>query len=398
MPRLVQLFSARDHGPWDRVLDQIAACGFDGVEGFFGVFDLDDFPAMMAARGLTMPQAHVPLALLEGDFERAVTLAQSLGLVTLIAPWLPPEERPTTAAGWQDLGRRLHAIEAKLRALGLRFAWHNHDFELWPVEGTTGMDILLAEAPGMDWEADLGWVIRAGQSALDWLGRHGGRITSVHLKDISGQEAEAGWADLGHGLTDWAPIFAALAKLPRLSVHVAEHDMPADLGRFLSRWRVAHDALMTVRRGPYQALTHATILCADIARMRDFYTRILDLPEMFVLPLDPARDIHYLKITENQYLELFSWGQGAPKDGPGLHHICLEVTDIAASVAALRGRGLRMCLWAEDGSGLVATDHDAITTGLDGNRQSWTLDPEGNRIEFMQIAPDSLQRKALASV
>lgn len=132
--------------------------------------------------------------------------------------------------------------------------------------------------------------------------------------------------------------------------------------------------------------------------MRDFYTSILDLPEIFILPLDASRDIYYLKITENQYLELFSWGQGAAKEGPGLHHICVEVADIAASVAALRARGLKMCLWAEDGSGLVATDHDAITTGLDCNRQSWALDPEGNRIEFMQIAADSLQRKALAQL
>lgn len=243
MPKLVQLFSARNHGPWNRVLDQISARGFDGVEGYFDIFDQPEIPAMMATRGLTMPQAHAPLAMLEADFDGAVAVARRLGLVTLIAHWLPPEERPTTAAGWQSLGERLNAIEGKLRALGLRFAWHNHDFELFPVEGTTGMDILLASAPGMDWEADLGWVIRAGQSALVWLDRHGSRITSVHLKDISGGSDEGGWADLGHGLTDWVPIFAALRKLPRLSVHVAEHDMPADLDRFLLRWKVAHDAL-----------------------------------------------------------------------------------------------------------------------------------------------------------
>jgi sugar phosphate isomerase/epimerase len=254
MTTLVQLFSARDHQPWEHVLDRISTLGFEGVEGFFGVFqDPKGFSTTLKARGLTMPQAHIPLALLETEFDKAVSIAEDLGIFTLIGPWLPPEERPTSSAGWQELGQRLDVIEGKVRRLGRRFAWHNHDFELLPLaDGSCGMDILLETAPGMDWEADLGWVLRAGQAPADWLSKHAGRIVTVHLKDLQpdpDNAAEGGWADLGHGTNDWAPIFAQLKSLPRLSAYVAEHDMPSDLGRFLSRWKASFDRLASGSSG-----------------------------------------------------------------------------------------------------------------------------------------------------
>jgi lactoylglutathione lyase len=35
-------------------------------------------------------------------------------------------------------------------------------------------------------------------------------------------------------------------------------------------------------------------------------------------------------------------------------------------------------------------------TAIDGNRQAWIEDPDGNRIEFMQLSPDSMQMQAIA--
>lgn len=33
--------------------------------------------------------------------------------------------------------------------------------------------------------------------------------------------------------------------------------------------------------------------------------------------------------------------------------------------------------------------------GLDRNRQCWIEDPDGNRLEFMQMAADAMQREAI---
>ena len=36
-----------------------------------------------------------------------------------------------------------------------------------------------------------------------------------------------------------------------------------------------------------------------------------------------------------------------------------------------------------------------LKTAIDGNRQAWLEDPDGNRIELMEMAPDCLQYKAI---
>ena len=41
----------------------------------------------------------------------------------------------------------------------------------------------------------------------------------------------------------------------------------------------------------------------------------------------------------------------------------------------------------------VALDRETVV-GVDGNRQAWVKDPDGNAIELMQLSEDSPQRKA----
>jgi lactoylglutathione lyase len=36
-----------------------------------------------------------------------------------------------------------------------------------------------------------------------------------------------------------------------------------------------------------------------------------------------------------------------------------------------------------------------LKRGADGNRQAWIEDPDGNRIELMEMAPDGLQARAV---
>lgn len=248
MTTLVQLFSARTFTPWEPVLDKIKAVGFDGVEGFFGTYeDPAAFRAMLDARDLRMPQGHFGVDLLETDFSTAVAIARTLDVSLIVAPWLAPEDRPTTRAEWQALARRLNLLNTKVTGEGFAFAWHNHDFEFQRLDdGIFPMDILLDAVPDMGWEADLGWLIRAGIDPIDWLRSRGERIVSVHLKDVQPGHAtapEGGWADLGHGIHQWEGVFKALAQLPHLRATVAEHDEPSDIGRFLSRWMASFRTL-----------------------------------------------------------------------------------------------------------------------------------------------------------
>ncbi len=57
------------------------------------------------------------------------------------------------------------------------------------------------------------------------------------MKDIARKGEgldEDGWADVGHGVMDWARLMAALRQTRALTF-VMEHDNPNDLKRFATR-------------------------------------------------------------------------------------------------------------------------------------------------------------------
>ena len=134
---------------------------------------------------------------------------------------------------------RLAAAHGAMARRGLTFGWHNHDFEFHALPGgETPMKIILDEAPMIDWEADIAWIVRGGGDPLDWIAQYGPRITAAHFKDIApmGEKAdEDGWADPGTGIVDWRALHAALAAQTRCAVLVAEHDNPSDFNRFAAQ-------------------------------------------------------------------------------------------------------------------------------------------------------------------
>lgn len=128
---------------------------------------------------------------------------------------------------------------------------------------------------------------------------------------------------------------------------------------------------------------HAAFNCYQFEKTLDFYTSVLNFPEMFRLTSDKGDLwIVYLRITDGVFIELFPKTGEKPENDAHFSHLCLEVDDIHATVEAITARG--------------ATIDAQIKTGQDGNLQAWTRDPEGNRIELMQLSPDSKQVQAIA--
>lgn len=90
--------------------------------------------------------------------------------------------------------------------------------------------------------------------------------------------------------------------------------------------------------------------------------------------------IVYVYAGTGQFLELF---YGAKNEVPysdaniGLAHLCLAVTDIQAAYQKLTEAG--------------APIDSQLSLGIDGNWQCWTHDPDGNRIELMQMMDGPLQ-------
>jgi len=131
---------------------------------------------------------------------------------------------------------------------------------------------------------------------------------------------------------------------------------------------------------------HIALKVYDLDKSLAFYRDKLGFPEM--MRIDKPEGglwLVYLRVTDEQFIEIFP---GAENDrAPGwndnaITHVCLTVDDLDAAVERVTAAGIPLLIEKK--------------TAVDGNKQAWIEDPDGNRIEFMQINPESMQMKAIA--
>ncbi len=128
------------------------------------------------------------------------------------------------------------------------------------------------------------------------------------------------------------------------------------------------------------SIGHVAFRITNLEQSLDFYCGKLGFREAFRLDRagEPSPWIVYIQVVPGQFIEIFPGAQGvAPQPGAagGYNHFSLGVDDMDATLRQLRERGLEV--------------PGAATQGVDGNWQYWITDPDGNRIELMQIMPDS---------
>jgi sugar phosphate isomerase/epimerase len=234
-----QLYNARKFPPMSDFLVELSAIGYKQVEGFGGLYDdATGLASNLKRNGLTMPTGHFSLDQLK-DTSNALKIAETIGMKRLYCPFIAPDQRSEDASKWLELADALAALGEVFIKEGYGLGWHNHDFEFKPTSsGRTPMEIILENAPAIEWEYDIAWAIRADVDPIAWLDKYGDRITAVHVKDIApaGECAdEDGWADIGYGTFDWEDLTATVARKTRVEHFVAEHDNPSDPVRFAAR-------------------------------------------------------------------------------------------------------------------------------------------------------------------
>ncbi len=125
-----------------------------------------------------------------------------------------------------------------------------------------------------------------------------------------------------------------------------------------------------------KGIGHLAFCVKDIDVALDFYCNKLGLTRIFHLGSDEKPWLIYLKVGPMQYIELFPADEAQQFKGQSYSHLCLEVIDIKATVNEIRVKGIEV---------------GDISLGKDGNYQAWLADPDGNRIELMELMPDCLQ-------
>jgi len=210
----VQLYTVRAEMVEDaqRTLAAIAEIGYREVElaGLYGMS-----PRVMRSRlddvGLRAVSSHHGVDDVRGRWERTLEGAQELGQSLIVVPSIPGSER--SAEGLRRIADDFNRAGEAAEAAGLRFGYHNHNWEFVPfADGTVPMDLLLE---------------RTSYGCADpaaYLARTSGRVTSVHVKD---RTAGGDMVDVGDGVIDFSSLIA-LAELGGMRHAFVEHDRPVD--------------------------------------------------------------------------------------------------------------------------------------------------------------------------
>lgn len=225
----VQLYTVRDACRDDFLgtLRRVSELGYPAVEGFWSLFGAE--PAVVRRTldglGLAMPSAHVDLATLEQRLGPAADFWAELGCRTLVCPWVDEATRAGDGA-WDRFADRLDRIGEALQARGLRFAYHNHDFEL--AGGIDRLSLMLERASPdhLGLELDAFWVAHAGVDPAGFLQAHARRVLLVHLKD--GRHQPLAFTPLGEGEIDLAPVIAAATAAGVEALYVEQDESDGD--------------------------------------------------------------------------------------------------------------------------------------------------------------------------
>jgi sugar phosphate isomerase/epimerase len=206
----LQLYTVRDLMQKDvkYTLQQVAGVGYREVE-FAGLFDKNakTVAKWLGEDKLTSPSSHIPLDRLKNSLQGVVDECQTLGNGLIVCPWIDESMRKS-ADDWQKIAADLNKIGEQLSRMGLRFAYHNHDFEFKKLaSGEMGYDILLKECDPkfVKMEMDLYWITKGGQDPLAYFAKWPGRFPLVHVKDMAGSGEIT---NVGKGTIDWNRIFA----------------------------------------------------------------------------------------------------------------------------------------------------------------------------------------------
>ena len=185
----IQLYTVRKEMMEDAVgtLKNLAALGIKQIEcssskkgSYFGLKP-DEMKKICADLGMTIRSGHIQL---NDQWNQTMAEAELSGQEYLICSSMP--SRGQTIENYKKVSDRFNEAGADCKKRGIKFGYHNHDFEFEQQGGKTLYDVLLENTdPSLvNMELDLGWVVASGNDPLAYFKKYPKRFPLWHLKDM----------------------------------------------------------------------------------------------------------------------------------------------------------------------------------------------------------------------
>ena len=109
------------------------------------------------------------------------------------------------------LAEKLNKMGEQVKAAGLGFAYHNHDFEFTDHHGENGYDTILynTDASLVKLQMDMYWVVHSSKkSPAQLIAQHPGRYVMWHIKDMD--KITRDYTEMGNGSIDYVDILSTI--------------------------------------------------------------------------------------------------------------------------------------------------------------------------------------------
>ena len=228
LPVAIQLYSLRGNAGEDfrGTLEAVRQMGYDGVE-FAGLFGNtpEAVRTMCEEIGLVPISAHVPLADLIADPEKALNDYKTIGCEYVVVPYLDAKYRENKET-FMDAVRLIASVGEAAEKVGIQLLYHNHDFEFVKYDGTYMLDLLYETVPSkyLGTELDTCWVNVGGEEPAAYVRKYTGRAPVVHLKDFFGEKSDDMYELIGIKPTapkrpsgfEFRPVGSGLQNIPEI--------------------------------------------------------------------------------------------------------------------------------------------------------------------------------------
>ena len=132
--------------------------------------------------GMTLRSGHVQL---DKNWQQTMNEAAESGQEYLICSSMPSNGQ--TVDNYKKVADLFNKAGEECKKLNIKFGYHNHEYEFESDKGQVLYDVLLnhTDPALVKMELDVGWVIVAGKSPMDYFMNYNGRFPLWHLKDMN---------------------------------------------------------------------------------------------------------------------------------------------------------------------------------------------------------------------
>jgi catechol 2,3-dioxygenase-like lactoylglutathione lyase family enzyme len=125
-------------------------------------------------------------------------------------------------------------------------------------------------------------------------------------------------------------------------------------------------------------INHVALAVPDLDKAVEYYTKTMGFPEAFrVKNAQGQVQLVYVQVSQNTFIELQTVNAQRPQ---GIYHFGVVVDNMPAAVAMFKERGAS-----------VGETNNSATKAVLNN----IVDPNGVRMELLELPPDSLHRQAM---